>query len=92
MRNKIAFGLALALVLLWGAGAMAAGGVGIDWDVLAGGGGRVTAGTYSLDNTVGQANVGLASGGPSELCAGFWCLQRVTVAVYLPLILHRSTH
>ncbi len=87
MRNKIAFGLALALVILWGATVMAAGGIDTDWNVLASGGGRVTMATYTLDNTVGQAVVGIGSSGTTQICTGFWCHNQARQAVYLPLLL-----
>ena len=89
MRSKIAFSMVLALAVLAALGVMAGGGVDIDWNVLAGGGGRVTAGSYSLDNTVGQATTGLASSGSPGLCAGFWCREEVNYRVYLPLVLIR---
>ena len=83
--------LALVLTVLCGAGVIeAGGGPDIGWNVLAGGGGRVTAGAYTLDNTVGQAVVGIASGGSSELCVGFWCMGGGNHRLYLPLVLQQG--
>ncbi len=80
--------LALVLTVLCSAGVVVAGGgPDIGWNVLADGGGRVTAGAYTLDNTIGQAVAGIASGGSSELCAGFWCMGGGNHRVYLPLVL-----
>ena len=59
----------------------------IDWDVIGGGGGHAEAGIYTLDNTIGQAVVGTASGGGSELCSGFWCGTAVEYLIHLPLVL-----
>lgn len=94
MQNKIAVSLLLVLIILGSTAAIAANDVDINWSVVAGGGGRATAGILSLDNTVGQAAIGLASNGSTQLCAGFWCMQEAprSVSVYLPLLLHRSTH
>jgi hypothetical protein len=94
MQTKIALVLALALIVLWSVGAMAAGGIGIDWNVLAGGGGHISAAAYALDNTAGQAAVGVVSSGSTLLCAGFWCMEEAprSVPVYLPLLLRRSAH
>lgn len=83
--------LALVLAILCGAEViMAGGGPDIGWNVLAGGGGRVTGGVYTLDNTVGQAIVGIASGGTPELCAGFWCTGGGNSRLYLPLVLRQE--
>ncbi len=93
MRNKCASGvLAFALIALCGVRVIVAGGdPDIGWNVLASGGGRVTAGAYTLDNTVGQADVSIASGGSSELCSGFWCMgagnEEGSYRLYLPLVL-----
>jgi hypothetical protein len=90
MRSKIALVLALALTALCGGVIMAGGNPDIEWSVLAGGGGRVTMAAYALDNTVGQTVAGIASGGPSELCAGFWCMGGVDYRLCLPLVLRQG--
>ncbi len=95
LRLLIEAALALVLVLaaLAAAGmAVAGGSPDIGWNVLAGGGGQVAGGAYTLDNTFGQAIVNLAGGGSYELCSGFWCLgatsgERSNNPLYLPLLL-----
>ena len=50
-------------------------------------GGEVTAGgTYQLQATVGQANVGVLSGGSYQLTSGFWHPVDRGTAVYLPIV------
>ncbi len=44
----------------------------IDWYTIDGGGGKSTGGTYELYGTVGQPDVGNATGGNIELASGFW--------------------
>lgn len=91
MRHKTAGYLMILVILLGSATAMAANGVGIDWSVIGAGGGRVLAGSLSLDHTSGQAVAGAASSGITQLCSGFWCQPETPYTVYLPL-LHRTTH
>ncbi len=60
----------------------------VDWSVIGGGGGHGEAAPYSLDGTIGQAVVGVASN-PADglsLCSGFWC-GIGAYHIYLPLIL-----
>jgi hypothetical protein len=61
-----------------------AGSVGIDRQVLGGGGGRVASGVYRLDATVGQPVAGTVSSADDALCAGYWCAPEVRYLVYLP--------
>ncbi|MDW8068161.1 MAG: hypothetical protein RML46_04545 [Anaerolineae bacterium] len=86
-RQKITVLAAVLLcsLLLTGV-ALASGPPTIDWRVIGGGGGRVQAGTYILDGTVGQAVVGRAVGSTHDLCSGFWC-GLAGYPVYLPLVL-----
>lgn len=44
----------------------------INWDVIAGGGGHVSQGGYTIDGSAGQPAVGTLSGGSYSLAAGFW--------------------
>jgi hypothetical protein len=96
MRNRRVFGaLAVALIALLGAEVIVAGGDSdIGWNVLANGGGHASAGTYTLDATLGQANAGSQAGGSVALCAGFWCLDAQAAAsnnpVYLPMVLRQG--
>lgn len=87
MKKLALVSLMIAMATFAGVAAGAANGVDIGWSVLAGGGGRAGSGTLSLDNTAGQAAAGLASGGTTQLCTGFWCQNQARQAVYLPLLL-----
>lgn len=93
MQNKYALGiLACALIVLCSTGMITAGdSPDIGWHVLAGGGGQVTGGAYTLDHTVGQTGAGSLSSGSSELCVGFWCIGRGIGGgnywLYLPMVL-----
>lgn len=53
-------------------------------------GGRVEAGGYALNYTIGQPVVGVNSEGDYALCAGFWCGGEAEAApeyeIYLPLV------
>ena len=73
MRVKIVVALAAILCLLAAGLVWASGTPSIPWWVMGGGGGQVEAGIYSLDATIGQAAVGVNTGGDYELCSGFWC-------------------
>jgi hypothetical protein len=53
----------------------------ITQSVIAGGGGRSTSGTYSLDGTIGQCLAGTEStGGRFSLLSGFWAASNMTLA------------
>lgn len=58
----------------------------VDPWVMAGGGGRVTPASSSMEVTIGQSAVGWVSTDAYGLCAGYWCYE--DYAVYLPLV-HR---
>ncbi len=85
------FLLLLALVMLLSVSGvvLAANGFEIDRWVIGGGGGRVAAGDYVLNATVGQAVAGGVTGSPYELCAGFWCGMGV-YKVYLPMVVRNG--
>ncbi|MBE9508276.1 MAG: hypothetical protein IMY86_09530 [Chloroflexi bacterium] len=66
----------------------------IDWWVIGGGGGSGTAGTISLDGTIGQWAVGSGTSGATQLWSGFWggggAAGEVDLyQVFLPLILRQ---
>jgi len=44
----------------------------VDWLSIAGGGGTIGGGGYTLDGTVGQPDVGSLAGGGYDLAGGFW--------------------
>jgi len=52
--------------------------------VVGGGGRSVSAGSVTVDNTVGQPVVGGSSAGALELCAGFWCVAPTLLEEPLP--------
>ena len=81
--------LVLVIVLSAGGVVLAAAGFEIDRWVIGGGGGRVAAGDYVLNATVGQAVVGGVAGSPYDLCAGFWCGMGV-YKVYLPMVVRNG--
>jgi hypothetical protein len=67
--------------------ALASGSYSINWWVIGGGGGVTEAGNYSLDFTIGQPVVGVATDTGYELCSGFWCGAVVEYKIYLPIVL-----
>lgn len=75
--NRQKFALLAALLcslLLAGVSlAMSSASYAINWNVIGGGGGHVTAGSYALNATLGQAVVGTSGSASRGLCAGFWC-------------------
>ena len=89
MRTKIVIALAALLCGLVAAGvAWANGTPSINWWVIGGGGGHAEAGIYTLDATIGQPVVGVATDTGYELCSGFWCgVVAVEYKIYLPIIM-----
>ena len=75
----------LASVSVGGAAA-AAGVLTLERSVVAGGGGRVEAGPYVLNATIGQPVAGWTSQGAYDLCSGFWCSMG-RYESYLPVVL-----
>ena len=65
---------------------------GIDWWVIGGGGGSGTAGSTSLDGTIGQWAVGSGTSGTTQLGSGFWGgggAEGPSGGVFLPVILRQ---
>ena len=89
MKIKILIPLAAFLLLTGVALAYMPPPISIDRYVVSGGGGHLVAGSYALDNTIGQAVVGAASAGQYSLCSGFWCDAGAEIEIdhylYLPL-------
>jgi hypothetical protein len=90
--RKVTVALAIAAAVLLVAGiALAANGHEIRRFVIGGGGGRLQAGPYTLDGTVGQAVAGEAGSATHQLCSGFWCEDMVAkYGVYVPLVVRSN--
>ena len=87
-KTRITLGaLAIASLLLVGVALAAPNSPSIDWRVIGGGGGSASAGSTSVNGTIGQAVVGAHTSAPYELCAGFWCGAGTKHRAYLPLVL-----
>jgi hypothetical protein len=87
MRKKVVMLMLLLTILLLTSLVLASGSYSINWWVIGGGGGRAENGNYSLDFTIGQPVVGVATDTGYELCSGFWCGAVVEYKIYLPIVL-----
>lgn len=85
--------LALAAIFLLASIALAQGGYDLSWWTVDGGGGSSSGGSYVLDGTAGQADVGSTMSGDSyQLVGGFWGGAPSGVSifeVYLPVIVRQ---
>ncbi len=79
----------LAVMFLAAGGALAQSGGGYDlsWNTMDGGGGRSSAGQYTLDGTIGQPDAGMMTGGTYALTGGFWTQGGGGYRIFLPLVL-----
>src|SRR5689334_12779903 len=67
--------LTCLLLLIGGVAApISAQTLNIDWSTIDGGGGTSTGGAYAISGTIGQPDVGRATGGNYTLVGGFWGL------------------
>lgn len=91
----VSFGLAVLLIMLLAqvAGAGSSANYAINWQVLSGGGAPASAGTITLNGSLGQTAVGLASNSTLGVSSGYWSGIDNQVApapgfgpIYLPLI------
>jgi hypothetical protein len=82
-------GLLLMLLVSGAAIAQSSAHFDVSWNVLAGGGGHSASSQYAFDATLGQAVAGPASGGSTELLAGYW-QAFPAYKIYLPLMLRNS--
>ena len=78
--------LAVGVISLGGV-VLAAGGYDIPWHVIGGGGGTSSGSHYILDSTIGQPVAATSSGGPYQVCAGYWCGNVPGWHLYLPKVL-----
>lgn len=83
----------LMVVLTTAALAQSGGGFGLTWSAVAGGGGTSAGGSFTVQGSIGQHDVGGPSmrGGKLEMRSGFWTPPEGPVAspaqFYLPLIM-----
>ena len=91
MRKHWKIGLVLLALLAFSlagvAWAASASGAGIDWDVLASGGGPSSTSRVSLNTTLGQTAIGHAAS-PSNMGSGYWSgeLNAADRSIYLPML------
>jgi hypothetical protein len=66
-----------------------AGGYGLSWWTVDGGGGRSASagGEYHLEGTIGQPDAGPLTGTGYRVTGGFWVGGKVIYDVYLPLLM-----
>lgn len=64
--------IVIALLIASVAVAQIGSGYDLTWSTIDGGGGVSVGGSYTLDHTLGQVDVGTQSGGGYELQAGYW--------------------
>jgi hypothetical protein len=88
-RKSLVLPAALLATLFLTSLALASGSYSINWYVIAGGRGPISAGGYTINSTIGQPVVGVAKDTGYELCSGFWCseLAAVEYRIYLPVVL-----
>lgn len=89
-KQWVRYGFLLLLLLLLAGVALAVGTRAVDWDAIGSGGGHAVQSPYSLDYTIGQAVVGIATDTNGELCSGYWCGTAVEYRIYLPLVLRND--
>ncbi len=99
MKKIFLLGLLLLLMMVTAAWVYAAS-IRIDWEVMAGGGGRSTAAHVTLDDTIGQPVVGVAQNGDVVIESGFWSGTVATSSppptatpkpkLFLPIFMRRS--
>lgn len=58
------------------------------WTVDCGGASNLTAGAYTLGNSIGQADAGVLTGGDYVLLGGFWHVRMIPdYTIFLPLVM-----
>ena len=92
-RKVIVLGAALLCTLL-ATGAVLAGigtTYGVEWSVIAGGGGRSVGSSYAVHGTAGQAAIAVSSGASYSAHGGFWYGVSRERRIYLPLVLRNHS-
>jgi hypothetical protein len=79
--------ISLAALLLFSGVARTSNGYNLSWYTLDAGGGTSSGGSYVMDGTIGQPDVGLGlSGGSYRLDGGFWSAV-LGYIILLPLVM-----
>ena len=92
MKTKLKYiTVAVLIAALLTTSALAANGYEVNWWTVDGGGGvsQSAGGQYTLQGTIGQADVGSSSGGDYSLEGGFWAGLRGWLEqffIHLPLV------
>ena len=89
MKTRLTFGMSLLLLalLLTSSHALALAGPQITASAVAGGGGSLLGGSYTLSGTIGQADAGGAlSNGAYRLSGGFWNAAFPTWSFFVPVV------
>jgi len=95
MKKKWMMFSLLAISLLLTSVALAHGTPGINWGVIAGGGGSTSTGGTALDSVIGQWAVAGGTSGTTEVGSGFWggggaeVGKSATYKIFLPLVPRR---
>jgi hypothetical protein len=81
-RTKSNIAVAVVTALLLGSAVLAASAAGpevseysITWDVVAAGGGTISGGEFTVQDTVGQAATGNSEAEDTSITLGFWALK-----------------
>lgn len=93
IRLLSATALLCGLLVVGVAWAMSSASYAIEWDVIGGGGGPVSSGSYKMNSTVGQAAIGPSASASYGLGAGYWygmveaAPPPLGYTIFLPIIL-----
>lgn len=85
LKRSIAGAALLLFLLPAGAYAQTGGGYDLTWNVVAGGAGGASSGSYTLNVTTGQPGAAQSNNGSLLLLAGFWNWPQYNV--HMPLCL-----
>jgi len=88
---RLAIGFLCCLLLGSMALAISSDNYRIDWDVIAGGGGRASSASHTMRSTIGQAAIGSSSSANFQLGAGYWyrLVRRGALDVYTNKIYYK---
>ena len=60
---------------------------GLDWNVVANGGGTISSAHFTVSSTIGQPTVGTVTSLHFEVCTGYWCWLDRIAGIFLPLVM-----